>query len=63
MAMKLLLDGFGLGALLRLCAIGVRKGAVGLAQLYHQDVQERCESLGLTTHERIRRNSVRFKAF
>lgn len=60
--LKLLLEGLGLGALLVLvCAVGIRKGAVGLVHLYHQDVQDRCVAMGLTTHERIRRNSMRFK--
>lgn len=62
MVLKLLLEGLGLGALLVLvCAIGIRRGAVGLVHLYHQDVQDRCVAMGLTTHERIRRNSMRFK--
>ena len=62
MVLKLLLEGLGLGALLVLvCAIGIRRGAVGLVHLYHQDVQDRCVAMGLTSHERIRRNSMRFK--
>lgn len=32
-----------------------------MVHLYHEDVQERCVSLGLTTRERIRRNALRFK--
>lgn len=59
---KVLLEGLGLGALLALvCAVGIRNGAVGMVHLYHEDVQERCVSLGLTTRERIRRNALRFK--
>lgn len=59
---KVLLEGLGLGALLALvCAVGIRNGAVGMVHLYHEDVQERCVSLGLTTRERIRQNALRFK--
>ena len=32
-----------------------------MVHLYHADVQERCVELGLTTHEAIRKNSLRFK--
>ena len=49
-----ILEGFGLAALLVLiCAFGIRRGAVGMVHLYHQDVQDRCVELGLTTHEKI----------
>ena len=41
--------------------MGIRRGAVGMAHLYHEDVQARCVELGLTTREKIRRNSLRFK--
>lgn len=59
---QVLLEGLGLGVLLVLvCAVGIRKGAVGMVHLYHADVQERCVELGLTTHEAIRKNSLRFK--
>ena len=59
---KVLLEGLGLGVLLVLvCAVGIRNGAVGMVHLYHEDVQERCVSLGLTTRERIRQNALRFK--
>ena len=59
---QVLLEGLGLGVLLVLvCAVGIRKGAVGMIHLYHADVQERCVELGLTTHETIRKNSLRFK--
>ena len=58
-----ILEGFGLGILLILvCALGIRKGAVGMVHLYSPAVQERCVKLGLTTHERIRRNALIFKA-
>ena len=59
---QVLLEGLGLGVLLVLvCAVGIRKGAVGMVHLYHADVQDRCAELGLTTHETIRKNSLRFK--
>ena len=58
-----ILEGLGLGALLVLvCALGIRKGAVGMAHLYDQKVQARCIALGLTTKEKIKRNALRFKA-
>ena len=42
MLLRLLLEGVGLGALLVLiCALGIRKGAVGMVHLYHEDVQSR----------------------
>ena len=61
--LKVLLEGLGLGVLLVLvCAFGIRKGAVGMVHLYSPAVQDRCVKLGLTTHERIKRNALRFKA-
>ena len=60
---RIILEGLGLSALLILvCAIGIRKGAIGMVHLYHADVQQRCVDLGLTTHDRIRRRAARFKA-
>lgn len=57
-----LLEGLGLGVLLFLvCAVGIRKGAVGMVHLYSQAVQDRCVERGLTTHRRIRRNALCFK--
>lgn len=62
MVLKVILEGVGLGALLVLiCAAGIRRGAVGMVHLYSPEVQERCVKLGLTTHEKIRRNSRLFK--
>ena len=62
MILRLFLEGIGLGALLVLvCAIGIRNGAVGMVHLYEQEVQDRCVKLGLTTHEKIKRNSKLFK--
>ena len=58
-----ILEGFGLGALLVIvCALGIRKGAVGMVHLYSPAVQQRCVKLGLTSHEGIRRNALIFKA-
>ena len=58
MILQVILEGIGLGVLLILvCAIGIRKGAVGMVHLYSQEVQERCVTLGLTTHAKIKRNS------
>lgn len=63
MIFQVLLEGLWLGVLLVLvCWFGIRKGAVGMVHLYHEDVQERCVKLGLTTREKIRRNSLLFKA-
>lgn len=58
----LLLEGLGLGVMLILiCAFGIRNGAVRMLQLYHKEVQDRCVELGLTTHEKIKRNSLMLK--
>ena len=63
MILQTILEGIGLGVLLILvCAIGIRKGAVGMVHLYSQEVQERCVTLGLTTHAKIKRNALIFKA-
>ena len=63
MILRVILEGLGLGALLVLvCAVGIRRGAVGMVHLYSAEVQARCVSLGLTTPEKIRRNSLIFKA-
>ena len=63
MLLQVILEGLGLGALLALvCAVGIRKGAVGMVHLYSPAVQQRCVKLGLTTHEKIKRNSLLFKA-
>ena len=62
-ALKLILEGLGLGFLLYLiCAIGIRNGAVGMVHLYDQKVQERVVALGLTTAEEIRKWSVLFRS-
>ena len=63
MLLQVILEGLGLGALLVLvCAVGIRKGAVGMAHLYAPAVRERCVKLRLTTHAKIKRNSLIFKA-
>ena len=63
MTVQVILEGLGLGILLILvCAIGIRKGAVGMVHLYSPEVQDRCVKLGLTTHEKIKRNALIFKA-
>ena len=59
---KIVIEGLLLGLLLvGFCAIGIRKGAVSMAFLYHADVQERCIENGLITRERISRNRRLFK--
>ena len=63
MLLQVILEGIGLGVLLILvCAIGIRKGAVGMVHLYSSEVQDRCVELGLTTHAKIKRNALIFKA-
>ena len=63
MLLRAILEGLGLGVLLVLvCAAGIWNGAVGMVHLYSQEVQDRCVSLGLPTHEKIRRTRARFKA-
>ena len=63
MIVQMILEGLGLGILLILvCAIGIRKGAVGMVHLYSPEVQDRCVKLGLTTHKEIKRNALLFKA-
>ena len=50
LAIKLIMEGFGLGFLLYLvCAIGIRNGADGMIHLYEQTVQNRAVELGMTT--------------
>ncbi len=62
MIFKLIIEGLLLGALLVLvCAIGIRNGAIGMVHLYSSEVQNRCVELGLTTHEKIKRNAIVFK--
>lgn len=59
MFIKLLLEGLGLSLILFIiCAVGIKSGAVGMVQLYHKDVQDRCVELGLTTHEKIKKRAI-----
>ena len=54
MLLQTVLEGLGLGVLLIIiCAVGIRKGAVGMVHLYSPEVQERCVTLGLTTHAKL----------
>lgn len=63
MIRQVLIEGLVLGVLLVLiCAVGIRKGAVGMVHLYEPEVQARCVELGLTTFEKIKHNSIVFKA-
>ena len=63
MILQVILEGIGLGVLLILvCANSIRKGAVGMVHLYSPEVQERCVTLELTTHAKIKRNALIFKA-
>ena len=56
MILQVILEGIGLGVLLILaCAIGIRKGAVGMVHLYSPEIQGRCVKLGLTTYKKIKR--------
>ena len=62
MLAQVFVEGLLLGILLMgVCAIGIRNGAIGMVHLYHQDVQDRCVELGLTTHENIKKHSKLFK--
>lgn len=64
MIFQILLEGLVLGIMLVVvCAVGIRKGAVGMVHLYSPEVQNRCVALGLITHEKIKRNSILFKIF
>ena len=63
LAIKLIAEGLGLGALLVLiCAIGIKNGAIGMVHLYDKKVQERVVQLGVTTREAIRKRGMRFRS-
>lgn len=63
MIWQVLIEGLVLGVLLvSICAVGIRNGAVGMVHLYEPEVQARCVELGLTTFEKIKHNSIVFKA-
>ena len=62
MLAQVFVEGLLLGILLMgVCAVGIKNGAIGMVHLYHQDVQDRCVELGLTTHEKIKQHSKLFK--
>lgn len=62
LVLKIILQGCGLGVLLILvCAIGIRKGAVGMVHLYDPKVQDKCVKLNLITHEKIKKTALLFK--
>ena len=62
LAIKLILEGLGLGFLLYLiCAVGICNGAIGMVHLYDKKVQNRVVRLGMTTREAIRKRSALFK--
>lgn len=44
--------------LLIVCVIGIANGPTGLVVFYEKDVQDRGVELGLTTRERIKRNTI-----
>ncbi len=44
--------------LLIVCVVGIANGPVGLVTFYEPEVQERVIELGLTTRERIKRNTT-----
>ena len=53
----------GAGVLLIIiCAVGIRQGRGGHGASYSPEVQERCVTLGLTTHAKSKRNALIFKA-
>lgn len=60
---KTIIEGLILSLLLILiCAIGIRNGAIGMAHLYSNKVQNRCVELNLINLKTIKRNSLIFKA-
>ncbi len=44
--------------LLLVCVVGIANGPVGLVVFYEQDVKERVVELGLTTKEKIKKNTI-----
>ncbi|MDO5709825.1 MAG: hypothetical protein Q4G41_06875 [Coriobacteriales bacterium] len=44
--------------LLFVCVVGIANGPVGLVTFYESEVQDRVVELGLTTRERIKRNTA-----
>ena len=63
LVIKLIAEGLVLGFFLYLiCAFGIRNGAIGMVHLYDLKVQRRVIELGLTTAEKIRKQSVCFRS-
>ena len=64
MILQTILEGLGLGILLVLvCAVGIRKGAVGMVHLYSPAVQQRCVKLGLCSgFLAVTRHLVRYES-
>jgi hypothetical protein len=64
MLLQVILEGLGLGSSAGscLCLWASVRGLIGMVHLYSPAVQQRCVTLGLTTHEKIKRNSLIFKA-
>ncbi len=59
---KVIIEGLGLAFLLFLmCAIGIRKGAIGMIHLYSKEVQQRVIEKGLTTEQKIKKRGIIFK--
>ncbi|MCR4787057.1 MAG: hypothetical protein K5888_00580 [Lachnospiraceae bacterium] len=59
---KVIIEGLGLGFLLYLiCAIGIRKGAIGMVHLYSDEVRKRVVENRLTKAEDIKRRSIKRK--
>lgn len=44
--------------MLLICVVGIANGPVGLVVYYVQDVKDRVVEMGLTTVEKIKRNSL-----
>ncbi len=44
--------------MLLICVVGIANGPVGLVVYYEQDVKDRVVEMGLTTVEKIKRNSL-----
>ena len=44
--------------MLLICVVGIANGPVGLVVYYEQDVKDRVVEMGLTTVEKINRNSL-----
>ena len=59
LAIKVIVEGLGLGFLLYLiCAIGIKNGAVGMVHLYSSEVQKRVIENGLITPEEKKKEAL-----